>query len=250
MNKKHIHGKAGFIVANKINGNYSYGYINNLGKKILDLQYDEIVRVQNDSSNNDVYLVAFKKGQAGFYQNNKLIIEHEYQSIEYDDINKLLIVQKNQKQGIVSLKGEIKLPIEYDNILIAGRCINAQKGGSVTLYHPDGTRFQNTDFIVQVILSFKPILAFKNYILVNEDDLIEEIIFVKKGVLSVELPINMTNPQENIDKYLSIPNPDKEKEKFTTKKLSKNQRRPNRPYGGMYCTNCTKQLLKEEARSL
>ena len=83
--------------------------------------------------------------------------------------------------------------------------------------------FQNTDFIVQVILSFKPILAFKNYILVNEDDLIEEIIFVKKGVLSVELPINMTNPQENIDKYLSIPNPDKEKEKFTTKKLSKNQ---------------------------
>jgi len=147
MNKKHIHGKAGFIVANKINGNYSYGYINNLGKKILDLQYDEIVRVQNDSSNNDVYLVAFKKGQAGFYQNNKLIIEHEYQSIEYDDINKLLIVQKNQKQGIVSLKGEIKLPIEYDNILIAGRCINAQKGGSVTLYHPDGTRFENTDFI-------------------------------------------------------------------------------------------------------
>ena len=79
--------------------------------------------------------------------------------------------------------------------------------------------FQNTDFIVQVILSFKPILAFKNYILVNEDDLIEEIIFVKNGVLSVELPINMTNPQENIDKYLSIPNP--EKEKMSTKKGSK-----------------------------
>ncbi|MBE6494668.1 MAG: 50S ribosomal protein L34e [Methanosphaera stadtmanae] len=37
---------------------------------------------------------------------------------------------------------------------------------------------------------------------------------------------------------------------YEIKKLSKNQRRPNRPYGGQYCTNCTKQLLKEEARSL
>ena len=69
--------------------------------------------------------------------------------------------------------------------------------------------FQNTDFIVQVILSFKPILAYKNYVLVNEGDLIEEVIFVKHGVLSVELPINMTNPQENIEKYLK----EKEKEK-------------------------------------
>ena len=62
--------------------------------------------------------------------------------------------------------------------------------------------FQNTDFIVQVILSFKPILAYKNYILVNEGELIEEIMFVRHGVLSVELPINITNPQENIEKYL------------------------------------------------
>ena len=53
--------------------------------------------------------------------------------------------------------------------------------------------FQNTDFIVQVITCFKPILAYKNYILVNEGDLIEDIIFVKHGVLSVELPLNATN---------------------------------------------------------
>ena len=63
--------------------------------------------------------------------------------------------------------------------------------------------FQNTDFIVRVILCFKPILAYKNDILVNDGDIIEEIMFVKRGILSVELPINMTNPQENIDKYLN-----------------------------------------------
>ena len=84
--------------------------------------------------------------------------------------------------------------------------------------------FQNTDFIVQVILSFKPILAYKNYVLVNEDDLIEEIIFVKQRVLAVELPINMTNPQENIEKYLSIPiDKEKEKNKSQVQRLSKNQ---------------------------
>ena len=65
--------------------------------------------------------------------------------------------------------------------------------------------FQNTDFIVRVILAFKPILAYKNDILVNEGDMIEDIMFVKRGILSVELPINMTNPQENIDKYLNMP---------------------------------------------
>ena len=63
--------------------------------------------------------------------------------------------------------------------------------------------FQNTDFIVRVILAFKPIIAYKNDILVNEGDMVEDIMFVKKGVLSVELPINMVNPQENIDKYLN-----------------------------------------------
>ena len=65
--------------------------------------------------------------------------------------------------------------------------------------------FQNTDFIVRVILCFKPVIAYKNDILVNEGDMVEDIMFVKRGVLSVELPINMTNPQENIDKYLNMP---------------------------------------------
>ena len=61
--------------------------------------------------------------------------------------------------------------------------------------------FQNTDFIVRVILSFKPVIALKNDILINDNDMVEDIMFVKKGSLSVELPINMTNPQENFDKY-------------------------------------------------
>ena len=82
--------------------------------------------------------------------------------------------------------------------------------------------FENTDFIVQVILSFKPTIAYKNYILVNEGDLIEDIMFVKHGVLSVELPINITNPQENIDKYLNKSILDKEKSKLKNTLKKKN----------------------------
>ena len=65
--------------------------------------------------------------------------------------------------------------------------------------------FQNKDFIVRVILAFKAVIADKNDILVNEGDLLEDIMFIKKGVLSVELPINITNPQKNIDRYLNGP---------------------------------------------
>ena len=82
--------------------------------------------------------------------------------------------------------------------------------------------FQNTDFIVQVITCFKPILAYKNYMLVNEGDLIEDIIFVKHGVLSVELSLNVTNPQENIDKYLTNNKSEKSKDKLKNK-LSSNK---------------------------
>ena len=64
--------------------------------------------------------------------------------------------------------------------------------------------FQNTDFIVRVILAFRAVVAYKNDILVNEGDMIKDIMFVKKGVLSIELPINITNPQDNVDKYLNM----------------------------------------------
>ena len=72
--------------------------------------------------------------------------------------------------------------------------------------------FQNTDFIVRVILSFRAIIAYKNDILVNAGDKIEDIMFVKKGILSIELPINISNPQENIDKYLNNPTLNEEKD--------------------------------------
>ena len=64
--------------------------------------------------------------------------------------------------------------------------------------------FGNLDFIVKVILSFRPIIALKNDILLNDGDMVEEIIFVKKGILIVQLPINFENPEENVRKITEI----------------------------------------------
>ena len=69
--------------------------------------------------------------------------------------------------------------------------------------------FNSSDFIIKVIMAFRPILSLKNEKLVNEGDYIEEIVFVKRGALALELPLPI---------YIS----DKEIEGYMTKKTTSN----------------------------
>ena len=48
---------------------------------------------------------------------------------------------------------------------------------------------ENSDFIVKVVTSLKPLLSFKGDILIQEGDFIKEVFFVKKGVLSLDITI-------------------------------------------------------------
>ena len=66
--------------------------------------------------------------------------------------------------------------------------------------------FDNKDFIVKVIFCFQPILAIKNDILIKDGDFIEDIIFVKKGKLTLELPIKIKEEEENINSNKSNSN--------------------------------------------
>ena len=61
----------------------------------------------------------------------------------------------------------------------------------------------NTNFISEVLYNFSPLICKKNYILLKENEIIEEIYFVREGGLCLELPINMDNPEESINEYLS-----------------------------------------------
>ena len=63
--------------------------------------------------------------------------------------------------------------------------------------------FQNSDFFVKIVTSLKSVLSMKDDILIQEGDVIEDIIFIKKGVLSLEINIDLESPQESCEAYLN-----------------------------------------------
>ena len=64
-------------------------------------------------------------------------------------------------------------------------------------------KISNTNFITEVLYNFSSEIVKKNEILLTENEIIEEIIFVKEGRLSLELPIDMDTPEDSIKEYLS-----------------------------------------------
>ena len=74
---------------------------------------------------------------------------------------------------------------------------------------------ENREFIVQVISNLKPVLGIKGDILVQEGDYFEELIFVKNGYISLEVWIDMIDPENSINNYLI--------EYFFTKNVKKKQ---------------------------
>ena len=63
--------------------------------------------------------------------------------------------------------------------------------------------FQNSDFFVKIVTSLKPVLSVKDDILIQEGDVIEDIIFIKKGVLSLEICIDLDCVQESCEAHLN-----------------------------------------------
>ena len=125
--------KLGFIVGNLTSEGYKYGYVNYKNQKILNTEYDQI-EIINSIDEENTYFVAFKDGKAGFYNNKYNILKNAYDDIIYNDYNKCLILEKDGKQGVFKINGEMQLPIEFDKIFISGRYINARKDDEVEVY--------------------------------------------------------------------------------------------------------------------
>ena len=109
--------RAGFIVAKKNKDGYKYGYINSNGKVLLNLEYNEIERTVDIKDANDIYLLAAKNGQVGLYKNNKQIINHSYEIIEYDSLNDVFVAQKGDKQKCFTKEGKEFLETEELNYI-------------------------------------------------------------------------------------------------------------------------------------
>lgn len=118
---------SGYIIANKTEDGYRYGYINYNLKKVLDAEYNSISRILELDDTKDVYIIASKNGQYGVVKNNKILINYSYQGIEYDKNNKIFELQRNSKYGVCNINGQEIIPVQYKEIEINGIYLKALK---------------------------------------------------------------------------------------------------------------------------
>lgn len=146
-NEKTKNKTTGFIVSRKTENGYRYGYINYRGQVILDTNYTELERVIEIPNEKDLYFIAFQEGQAGLLKNKKLILNHEYEDIQYSSLNNVFVVQRNSKQGVVSVEGITIINTEYDSILFGGMYIDAKKGSNLYLFDLNGASIENKNIV-------------------------------------------------------------------------------------------------------
>ena len=60
----------------------------------------------------------------------------------------------------------------------------------------------NSDFIIKVVNSFVPIISIKDDIIIQEGDYIKEIIFIKKGLISLNINFDLNDIEFSVNKYI------------------------------------------------
>ena len=131
---------SGYIVSIKTEDGYRYGYINYKGNEILKNEYNQLSRITQIEDNENVYTICAINGQYGVYRNDKKIINNEYQSISYNEENKVYVVEKSKKYGAINEKGRQIIPIEYNQIDINGIYLYAQNDQETIVYDVKGTK--------------------------------------------------------------------------------------------------------------
>ncbi len=151
-NESTKYDKAGYIVNIRTDEGYRYGYINSKGRQVLETMYTNIKRITEIKNADTVYLITYNNGKAGVLKNGQTLIENEYESIEFDSANQIFVLQKNAKQGVCDLDGNMILPIQYENITFAGKYLNANKDSKLLVFDVTGTlqneeSYKSIDFV-------------------------------------------------------------------------------------------------------
>lgn len=141
---------AGYIIINKTEEGYRYGYISYKGELIEEVQYNELSRITEIEDIENEYLIVAKNGQYGIKKSGKKILESEYQSINFDEKNKVYVIEKSKKYGISDINGRIIVPLEYNQIDINGIYIYAENEQGITVYNKDGNQV-NIDTNIAII---------------------------------------------------------------------------------------------------
>ncbi|MGN1269270.1 MAG: WG repeat-containing protein [Clostridia bacterium] len=168
--------KTGFIVSKRTEDGYRYGYINYKGNTVLDLQYTELERVIEIKDNNQLYFIAFKDGQAGLIKNNKLLLNHEYEDIQYNVLSDIFIIKRNGKEGVVDKEGQTILYPEYDGIFIGGMYLIAKKDNNSLVFDLNGNKIETT--VVSKIQTENP-----NYFITIDENNIYKVVDSNENIV-------------------------------------------------------------------
>ena len=132
----------GYIVSNKTEDGYKYGYVNYKGKILLKAEYNRVYRVISVENKDKVYLIAEKDGRYGVTLNGKQIIKYEYQFIDYYSKIGVFLLQKSDNYGVANIKGKIIIPVENESIEVKGNHIYLSNNGVGKVYDKNGKEEQ------------------------------------------------------------------------------------------------------------
>ena len=135
-------------------------------------------------------------------QNNNLEmlekIRRNYPNITFKLYNKIYGYLESKSSSL----------IKYDiNSLIESLPFTLKNNILFTMYNKTITNFKffknnnNSVFIAEVLNNFIPNVSKKNEFLIYEGEMLEEIIFIKDGIISLNAAINTENPMKSINKY-------------------------------------------------
>lgn len=134
--------KSGYIVKLEDDEGYHYGYINYKYKKLLKPEYTAITRL-SDVESEEVFLAASKNGQYALVKNKKEITDFAYQSITYNKDTDTLTVERNDKYGVINMKGESIIQIQYKGIRYNGIYICAKTYEDDIYFNSKGENIEN-----------------------------------------------------------------------------------------------------------
>ncbi len=128
----------GYIVSNTTKEGYRYGYIKSNGEKIIEPVCNELSRVLEVDDKQTVYLILAVNGKYGVYKDKEEIIPNEYQSIMYEAGNKVFVVEKTGKYGVLDMEGKTIIPLKYNQIDITGTCIYGEDESGTKVFDKEG----------------------------------------------------------------------------------------------------------------
>ena len=133
------YNNAGYIVGIKTEEGYRYGYIDASGNEVLKPEYNELSRIDDIKQDKGIYLLASKNGQFGVYRNGNQIINHEYQSINYNKNNNVFIIEKSKRYGVAGSEGNTLVDIKYTQIDVSGKYLYAKDiNGKIEVFDAEG----------------------------------------------------------------------------------------------------------------